>query len=298
MTDMALLSANTYTDVQGLSSIRAKLKSDPNLAKKEVAKQFESLMVQMLMKSMRDSNRALAGDSASGQSMSIYEDLLDKQLSLSTADKGFGLAEVIEKSLNQVDVMARKDETEKSSQDIEELSRIKDVGALEKKKDVPGFESAGDFVNTLWSYAKDAAQLLGADPKFLLAQAALESNWGKSIVAHITGKSSNNLFNIKADSSWDKGSVAINATEEKDGIVKKEKSNFRDYNSFAESFKDYVKFLESNPRYQDAIKHASSPQKFAELLQKANYATDAHYAEKIMQIYTSKKLNDLIQKNI
>lgn len=293
-----------YADFKGLNALHHEVNTNPDVAKKEVAEQFESLLVQMLMKSMRDANQSLASESGGDEQSAIYHDLLDKQLSLVMAHSGTGLAKVIEDSLDRSQTMRtaptnldveRKPtnpvESVKSADKIEKTDFIEPVNMPESNSH---FETTSDFVSTLWSAAKDAASVLGTDPKFLLAQAALETNWGKSILPTITGQSTNNLFNIKADKSWDAPSAEVNAIEYEDGLMVKSKSKFRAYESYKDSFTDYVHFLKNNSRYQEALKHASNPQQFAQHLQKANYATDANYSEKIMQIYSSKRLNDLI----
>lgn len=301
---------DTYTDFKGLNALHHEVNTNPEIAKKEVAEQFESLLVQMLMKSMRDANQALAADPNVDQQSAIYHDLLDKQLSLVMAHSGTGLAQVIENSLDKSQTMRTAPTAlnidSSVNNPVAAAENVKDIEVIEaiKKADFiepvnlpetkPHFDSTADFVNTLWSSAKEAAALLGTDPKFLLAQAALETNWGKSILPMLTGQSTNNLFNIKADKNWDASSTQINAIEYEDGVMVKNKSKFRAYDSYKDSFTDYVQFLKNNGRYQEALKHASNPQQFAQHLQKANYATDTNYSEKIMQIYSSKRLNDLI----
>jgi len=296
MSDTTMLSANNYTDVQGLSSIRKNIKDNPQLAKKEVAKQFESLMIQMMLKSMRDANRAISSDSSAGNHMEMYEDLFDKQLALTGAEKGFGLADVIEKSLDHAQAISNGEGVNRSAQAIEKVS--KPVVDKVDEDDSPELDSPAGFVNTLWSLAKDAATILKADPKVLIAQAALESDWGKKIISHVSGATSNNLFNIKAGHAWDKEVATVDAVEESDGVARKQKSNFRAYDSLSESFKDYVHFLQSNERYREALGHAASPKQFTEALQKASFATDSNYSNKIMQIYSSKKFNALFKNLI
>ncbi len=293
-----------YTDFKGLNALHHEVNTNPDVAKKEVAEQFESLLVQMLMKSMRDANQSLASDSSSDEQSAIYHDLLDKQLSLVMAHSGTGLAKVIEDSLDRSEAMRTVptglNSEPKATMPIETIETVEKVEKIDfiepiKVPEPPAhFETTSDFVNALWSSAKEAASLLGTDPKFLLAQAALETNWGKSILPMITGQSTNNLFNIKADKSWDAPSTQVNAVEYEDGLMVKNKSKFRAYDSYKDSFTDYVQFLKNNSRYEEALKHASNPQQFAQQLQKANYATDVNYSEKIMQIYSSKRLNDLI----
>lgn len=299
-------SSNSYIDFQGLNNLHHQANTDPAAAKKEVAEQFESLMVQMLMKSMRDANQALSATSDTDEQSALYHDMYDKQLSLVVAKSGMGLAQVIEASLEKSQAMnAPKTEQNTAVPDglrpagdntnptnfVQKESSNIDIG-IEKQPTY--FDSTSEFVKTLWSSAKEAAAILGADPKFLIAQAALETNWGKNILSMVTGKSTYNLFNIKADKNWQAPTTQINAIEYEDGVMTKSPSRFRAYESYKDSFTDYVHFLKNNSRYQEALKYASDPREFAHQLQKASYATDTNYSDKIMQIYSSKRLNALI----
>ena len=133
---------------------------------------------------------------------------------------------------------------------------------------------------------------MGADPRALLAQAALETGWGRAILQHPDGRSSNNLFNIKADHRWDGERVSVNTLEYRDGVARQEQANFRAYDSLAESFEDYVTFLRGSPRYREALARAGDGQAFAAALQKAGYATDPAYGAKIARIMGSDTLGE------
>jgi flagellar protein FlgJ len=146
------------------------------------------------------------------------------------------------------------------------------------------FSNHDEFVATMLPLAKDAAARIGVDPSVLVAQAALETGWGKSIMRQSDGSSSYNLFGIKAQSGW-KGPEARAITSEfRDGKMVKETADFRSYDSYASSFHDLVSFLQNNDRYQATLKSADNPEQFVKELQKAGYATDPAYASKISQI--------------
>ncbi|MGI3748201.1 flagellar assembly peptidoglycan hydrolase FlgJ [Pseudomonas sp. 15A4] len=146
------------------------------------------------------------------------------------------------------------------------------------------FANKDDFVATMMPLAKDAAARIGVDPSVLVAQAALETGWGKSIMRQSDGGSSYNLFGIKAQGGW-KGPEARAITSEfRDGQMVKETADFRAYDSYASSFHDLVSFLQNNSRYKETLKSADSPEQFVKELQKAGYATDPSYASKISQI--------------
>ncbi|RMS75282.1 flagellar assembly peptidoglycan hydrolase FlgJ [Pseudomonas savastanoi] len=146
------------------------------------------------------------------------------------------------------------------------------------------FSSADQFVETMLPLAKDAAARIGVDPVMLVAQAALETGWGKSIMRQQDGSSSHNLFGIKAAGSW-KGAEARAITSEfRDGKMVKETADFRSYDSYADSFHDLVSLLQNNNRYKEVVNSADKPEQFVKELQKAGYATDPAYASKISQI--------------
>lgn len=146
------------------------------------------------------------------------------------------------------------------------------------------FSSADDFVATMLPMAQQAAQRIGIDPRYLVAQAALETGWGKSVMRQQDGSSSHNLFGIKANKSWQGAQARAITSEFRDGQMVKETAAFRSYDSYQDSFHDLVTLLQSNNRYQEVLKVADKPEQFVRELQKAGYATDPDYASKISQI--------------
>jgi flagellar protein FlgJ len=241
--------------------------ADLLLAKKEISEQFESVLIQMLIQRLRETDQLFAADATLNEQSMLYPELVDNPLPCLVASN----------KLSDLQSQTTSVQTHPHHR--------------------ADFDSTADFVKNLWSSAQEAAKILGVDPKFLLAQAALETNWGKCILSMSTGESTHNLFNIKADQRWKEASTQIDALEHENGLMIKSKSNFRAYDSYQASFVDYVHFLKNNSRYKDALKHTANPQQFADQLQKASYATDTQYADKILQIYSSKRLNDLIAAN-
>ena len=146
------------------------------------------------------------------------------------------------------------------------------------------FSSQDQFVATMLPMAKAAAARIGIDPKYLVAQAALETGWGKSVMRAEDGSSSHNLFGIKAGQSWQGGQARAITSEFRDGAMVKETAQFRSYSSYQDSFHDLVTLLQSNDRYKEVVKSADNPEQFVRELQKAGYATDPAYASKISQI--------------
>lgn len=146
------------------------------------------------------------------------------------------------------------------------------------------FSSPQEFVATMLPMAEAAAEKIGVDPRYLVAQAALETGWGKSIIRTGDGQSSHNLFGIKTHNSWDGESARVLTTEYQGGKAVRETANFRAYDSYAQSFDDYVSFLQNNGRYEKALSTTDNPERFVKELQQAGYATDPQYARKISQI--------------
>ena len=146
------------------------------------------------------------------------------------------------------------------------------------------FTDKRSFVDQLAPLARKAAEKLGVDHRVLLAQAALETGWGQSILGDSAGRSSFNLFNIKAGSFWSGGSVGVNTLEFRDGIPRPERARFRAYGSFEESFSDYADMLLGSGRYREAVQKAGDAASFVHGLARAGYATDPQYAPKILRL--------------
>lgn len=146
------------------------------------------------------------------------------------------------------------------------------------------FDSSDEFVSTMLPMAEQAAKRIGIDPRYLVAQAALETGWGKSVMRQADGSSSHNLFGIKATGNWQGDQARAITSEFREGRFVKETAAFRSYDSYQDSFHDLVSLLQNNARYKDAVNAADKPEQFVRELQKAGYATDPDYASKISQI--------------
>jgi flagellar protein FlgJ len=144
--------------------------------------------------------------------------------------------------------------------------------------------SAAEFVNTVMPHARRAAEKIGVPAEVLVAQAALETGWGRHQLRHSDGSASFNFFGIKADKRWEGSDVSSRTTEFSHGRMYRTQASFRSYDSIADAFDDYVNFLQSNPRYADALRHGGDARQFTSGLQKAGYATDPRYSDKIMRI--------------
>ncbi|UXI00596.1 flagellar assembly peptidoglycan hydrolase FlgJ [Photobacterium sp. TY1-4] len=152
----------------------------------------------------------------------------------------------------------------------------------------PEFRSPEDFVSRMRPYAEKAAHALGTDPSVLIAQAALETGWGKKVIRNAAGNS-NNLFNIKADPRWSGNKVATSTLEFHNGIPVQETAAFRSYDNYQQSFNDYVRFLNENPRYSQALEQPADPVRFIRNLHQAGYATDPKYSDKVISVMDTVK---------
>ena len=140
------------------------------------------------------------------------------------------------------------------------------------------------FIQDLWPQAQDAGTLLGVDPRHLIAQAALETNWGQSLPQDASGRSSNNLFGMKASTDWTGGTVTNGTQEFANGVASNTTAQFKAYATPTQSFQDYVTLLRNNPRYCAALNTGGDVHAFATALQRGGYATDPEYANKIAAV--------------
>jgi flagellar protein FlgJ len=302
-------SASVYHDLAGLGALRSQASSTPSEAIEEVAGQFESLFVQMMLKSMRDAS--IEGGLFDSNQMEMYQSMFDQQISLDLSrGNALGLADVLVNELGgssapreQPNLLALASSAyRQANSQVEKIAaqaqssppaKVQSAAVLtegEQQADVPAQAqrwspaSPEAFIRDVWDHAVDAAKQLGLDPLVLVAQSALETGWGKRVIQAVDGGSSFNLFGIKAGLAWEGQSAAVNSLEYRDGTAALEKSSFRVYDSIAKSFEDYVAFLKSNPRYQQALDKVGDAGEFLTELQDAGYATDPSYATKIMGI--------------
>lgn len=288
--------ASVYTDLKGLDQLKHNLKGDSIDDLKVVAKQFEALFIQQMLKTMREAKLAEGMfDSNEGD---LYVDLLDKQLSLNMSEgKGIGLADIIVQQLSQQ--LNVHPEADQATQDAN--AQLPGTSTDSKNLPAPPVSEVDldnsdpqDFVKSLWPLAASTAKELGISPRVLIAQAALETGWGNFIAKQANGKSSHNLFNIKAGAGWQGDTVTVATTELKNGAAVKEYAAFRVYDSYHASFKDYITLIKHSPRYRQALLQARDPQAYAAALQQAGYATDPEYADKVIHIANGQTMADAI----
>ena len=260
-------------DTQSLAALRAKAGSDPKAAVREVAKQFEALFMQELMKSMRAATVRSGMLDSEGEKLGT--EMLDQQFATKLTGMPGGLSDAIVRQLErQMGAMAAPVTAaplSTSALQPQRATRIPD-------------RAAADFVQRHTQAAQAAEAATGIPAAFMIGQAAHESGWGRREILNADGSPSNNLFGIKAGADW-KGAVAeTTTTEYVDGRAVKTVARFRAYASPAESFADYARLMKDSPRYQQVLAQAQDAGSFAAGLQRAGYATDPAYAEKLTRV--------------
>lgn len=273
-------------DFRGLAELRADAARQSPEAAREAARQFEALFVQMMLKSMRDAN-AVLGENRDR----THEEMFDQQVALEmTRGKGLGLADMLVRQL-QLNAADASDGAADTSTDAAAAAGALATPAVPAAaRDTGGdFRPASrlDFVRALWPHAEQAGRELGVDPRVIVAQAALETGWGSRQMRTDDGRSTFNLFGIKADARWSGPRVGVTTLEYDGGVPAPTRAQFRAYGSLGEGVADYVRFLKSNGRYAAALADGSRGGDFAAGLQAAGYATDPAYADKIRGILAS-----------
>jgi flagellar protein FlgJ len=273
---MAIAPTNTsfYADPSSLGGLKRDAATQSPEAIREVARQFESLFTSMMLKSMRS---ASMGDELFGSDQGdMYQDMFDQQMAVQLASgKGVGLADMLVRQLMQGGAAVAAPPTAAA--------------------EVPATHE--DFVSALRPAATAAARELGVDPDTIIAHAALETGWGRSMPAAANGQSSFNLFGIKAGGSWSGSAVASRTREFTAGRMSEVSAGFRSYDSPDQAMQDYVRLLKDNPRYAGALGTGSDVQAFARALQRGGYATDPDYAAKLTAVAATLKSGKVLPLN-
>lgn len=283
-------------DIAGLDKLRQNAVGGDETSEKAAltaaAKQFEAIFTSMLFKSMRDANSTFESGLMDSQNQQFYRQMMDEQMSSELSSSGsLGLADMIVAQLTSGSVENQNANARNTDFEamMEKVDRIRQERAdtttvmQSDKVELSRFNSPESFVSSMKPYAEKAARALGVDSSLLLAQAALETGWGQKVINNSRG-SSNNLFNIKADRSWSGDKVATQTLEYHQGVPVKEQAAFRSYQNYEDSFNDYVRFLNENPRYTTALRHGGNNEEFIRGIHQAGYATDPSYADKVLRV--------------
>jgi flagellar protein FlgJ len=260
-------------DSQSLNKLRLQAKQSPDQALKAAAQQFETVFLNMMLKSMRD---ATPQDGVfDSEQTKMFTGMLDQQLAQSMAStRSVGLADVMVKQLSRnLPASAPAASNAKPSQ---ATSAIAVPSAY--KADVQQ-----SFVDKFNAPAQAASRNTGIPAHLILGQAALESGWGKREIKMSDGSDSHNLFGVKAGKDWNGKVAEVTTTEYHNGVASKQVEKFRAYGSYTEAFQDYASLLSDNPRYAGVLGQADA-KVFAQGMQQAGYATDPQYADKLASV--------------
>lgn len=314
MTNGANLSGNVAFDTNSLNSLKQAAKENSPEAIKAVAKQFEAIFMNMMLKSMRE---ATPQDNPFDSEQSrTFTSMLDQQLSTNLATKGLGLADILAKQLSKTSQSASnsighavshveehfedaaatiKNTLSPSIDKIQtktlDKSLIKRTEPTDKEatlnklfNDNTLHGNSNEFKQRLAHHAEEASRISGVPAHLMLGQAALETGWGKREIKAHDGSPSHNLFGIKATGSWTGKVVDAMTTEYVNGVKQKRIEKFRAYDSYTDSFKDFAKLMTNNPRYEKVIANLNNVYDYAQAMQKAGYATDPNYAAKLTSV--------------
>ena len=312
----ALDAAFNFTDLQGLNALRREGAADSPDARRAVAQQFEALFLNLMLKEMRTASTVDDG-LFNNEHLALHQSMLDQQLALSLArGNGTGLTQSILQALggsppstpasvaDKVMALRPRASTQRPSplgvggagtpaaseqpaaasppavtQTATQTATQAVTAATSATAD---FSSPEAFVAALWPHAEAAARKLGTSPDVLVAQAALETGWGRGTIRDSSGKPSFNMFGVKASADWSGPRAVASTLEFSGGVPQPQRAAFRSYASVAASFDDYVALVKG-PRYSEA-RSADTPEGYVRGLQDAGYATDPQYADKIMAI--------------
>ncbi|MDK2123732.1 flagellar assembly peptidoglycan hydrolase FlgJ [Parachitinimonas caeni] len=285
-------------DSQSIGELKALTKGDAKAAASTVAKQFEALFMNMLMKSMRDATPHYDELESNGSQM--FRGMLDQQMAQSFTTghgHGLGLADMIERQIELITNPALRNQAIKRPQSYDfaqataaaktAVTPAKTAGAATAAASAAAAEPT-DFVETIGRHALPAAQALNLSPHLMIAHAALESGWGRKPIVDAQGNNTHNLFGIKASRDWTGRTADITTTEYIDGVAQKRVERFRAYDSYEDAFADYAKLLTN--RYSEATRSGADAKAFGDALKANGYATDPAYAQKVAKVASHRAL--------
>lgn len=200
---------------------------------------------------------------------------------------------LLRRELSDIEKLAFEQDIEKKTPEAN-IFAAETPAADERQSVAATWQSPAEFVDAIFPHAQQAARDLNVDPMAIVAQAILETGWGQHVMRDEKGQHSFNLFGIKAGSRWEGDTVRKKTLEYRNGIAAQEYAAFRSYDSLASAFDDYVKFLKGNSRYENVFNGNNDAKQWGYALQKAGYATDPNYGNKIAQLLKS----DILQAKV
>ncbi|MDO9313933.1 MAG: flagellar assembly peptidoglycan hydrolase FlgJ [Burkholderiaceae bacterium] len=279
--------ASSAIDTRALAALRNSASHDPKAAIKETAKQFETMFMQQLMKGMRDAQAAMSSGLMENSATKLGTEMLDTEYAKQMSGAPGGLADVIARQLERQMVGSMPADAAGAVPRVAPNS----VPAAGVPLSSLGLKSGArqvDFVQRHTDAARAAEAQTGIPAGYMVAQAAHESGWGKREILNANGSSSFNVFGIKAGASWSGPVAEVTTTEYVNGEARKVTAKFRSYDSYDAAFSDYARLMKESPRYSGVMAQASTgtvtAAGFAQGLQKAGYATDPAYADKLTRV--------------
>ncbi len=291
-----------YTDLRGLAALRQDARAQDPAALREAARQFEAVFTRMMLESMRD---ASGGDPMfDSEESRFYRDMFDNQLSIEmTRGRGLGLAEMLVSQVRRSGLVPHDNNASPEKGAVPTMSATPSAPtvSLPASRATPTAAApaaapplpAGrtptrqEFLDAILPAAEKAAAQLGVSPRNLIAQAALETGWGRSLPRSADGRMSFNLFGIKATGGWRGDAVASSTIEVLQGRAHRMVERFRAYSNVDESVADHARLLGNSRRYAAVRGTGDDARAFGAALQRGGYATDPGYARKIEQVADS-----------
>ncbi|NCN71460.1 MAG: flagellar assembly peptidoglycan hydrolase FlgJ [Betaproteobacteria bacterium] len=278
-------------DASSLNKLKLSAGQNSSEAIRETAKQFESLFMRELIKSMREATMKSGMLDSPGTNLGT--DLLDQQMAVQMSGQPGGLSDLIAAQLSRQMGVADPGQTALSQMPntaTSALQRASSLAAYSKHAAQPTMSQSG-FVGKHTQVAARIEKETGIPASYMVGQAGHETGWGQHEIKLRGGKPSYNLFGIKADKSWTGKVAEVTTTEYVNGVAQRKVAKFRAYDSYDASFRDYARLITQSPRYAQASQQTGSAFAFASGLQKAGYATDPHYAAKLSRaIETTQRL--------
>jgi len=280
------MSGKLAMDANGLNKLKLSAKDSSPEAIKQVATQFESIFVNMMLKSMRDASPQ-DGPFDNEQSRT-FTAMLDQQLSQSIASKGIGLADVLAKQLSKTGYGSHPESSDMELGTSPDITELKNLLNKQPTRETPNPSSTSlnpdAFEVKMADAANEASLATGIPSSYIMGHAALESGWGKREIKGADGQTSYNLFGIKATANWTGKTVDAVTTEYIHGVKQIKVEKFRAYDSYADAFKDFGNLMRNNPRYSNVLNNLQDGTSYAKAVQAAGYATDPDYATKLSQV--------------
>jgi flagellar protein FlgJ len=277
--------AGTYTDLNGLAALKNAPATPATI--KAVSEQVEALFLQMMLKSMRDATDAEGGETTSNET-SMYQDMFDKQVALTLSKRqDLGIARLFERQLGGKSAPGSSVTGQPAPLRPGVASSDADGRGPSAQSTAVTGEHAAEFVKAVLPTIQRAAQAIGVNPMGMLAQAALETGWGRRMPRTADGSSSLNLFGVKAGDRWQGARAVADTVEVSGGVATARRTAFRAYGSIEESVNDFANLLASSPRYREAVQAGGSAQGYVESMGRAGYATDPEYGNKLSQLLNS-----------